>query len=153
MFAAAFGGELRAAFALCRQIGSLAVVRRGISWPILFSSSSWIRSLFIQYPGDVAAYVGSHTLDRFADLRARVKEVIRRKARAIYSATRAGGEEPLYDGCVLVGHSLGSVIAYDTLNRLILDDEAVSLGQAAGPPLRAAERTTLGFKPHLYPPR
>jgi hypothetical protein len=142
-FAAAFAGELRAAFALCRQIGSLSLVRRGISWPLLFLLSAWIRSLFVQYPGDVAAYVGSHTLDRFADLRSRVKEAIRRKARAIYSATRVGGEEFLYDGCILVGHSLGSVIAYDTLNRLILDDESVSLGQAAGPALQAAERTRL----------
>ncbi|HEY6050046.1 MAG TPA: hypothetical protein VIZ58_02285, partial [Thermoanaerobaculia bacterium] len=44
-----------------------------------------------------------------------------------------------YAGCVLVGHSLGSVIAYDTLNRLILDDEAAG----AGAGLDAVARTPL----------
>jgi len=138
VFALALAGEIRAAVGLCREVASLSVVKRGISWPIFFVLSAWVRSLLVQYPGDVAAYVGSHTLDRFADLRGRIKETIGKKARAIYSAKTENGEF-LYGGCALVGHSLGSVIAYDTLNRLILDDE----GAAAGLRLDAAARTPL----------
>ena len=135
---AAFAGEVRAAIGLCREVASLSIVRRGISWPLLFLLSAWVRSLLVQYPGDVAAYVGSHTLDRFADLRARIKETVGKKARAVYAARDETGGF-LYSGCVLVGHSLGSVIAYDTLNRLILDDEAA----LAGASLDMVERTPL----------
>jgi hypothetical protein len=134
----AFAGEVRAAVGLCREVASLSVVRRGIAWPLLFLLSAWVRSLLVQYPGDVAAYVGSHTLDRFADLRGRIKETVGKKARAVYAARGEDGRF-LYAGCVLVGHSLGSVIAYDTLNRLILDDEAAAKGAA----LDAVARTPL----------
>ena len=46
-------------------------------------------------------------------------------------STRARGADGsfLYAGSRVVGHSLGSVIAYDTLNRLILDDEAAGGGE------------------------
>jgi hypothetical protein len=134
----AFAGEVRAAVGLCREVASLSLVKRGISWPLLFVLSAWVRSLLVQYPGDVAAYVGSHTLDRFADLRGRIKETVGKKAHAVYGARDATGGL-LYAGCVLVGHSLGSVIAYDTLNRLILDDETAGADAA----LDAVGRTPL----------
>ncbi len=124
--AVAFAGEIRAAAGLCRDLTSFTAIRRGASWPILFALSAWVRSLLVQYPGDVAAYVGSHTLDRFHDLRARVKETVGRKARAVYGAREAGTSEFAYAGLAVVGHSLGSVVAYDTLNRLILDDDAAA---------------------------
>ena len=141
--AVAFGGELRAALGLCRELTTLTVVRRGASWPILFALSAWVRSLLVQYPGDVAAYVGSHTLDRFHDLRARVKETVGTKARAVYGDRNAGTREFTYAELAVVGHSLGSVVAYDILNRLILDDEAAASGEAATPSLDVAARTRL----------
>jgi hypothetical protein len=89
----------------------------------LLLASYAVRRFLVQYLGDVAAYVTSYRIDRFADLRNRVKEVVRKTTAAIYEAT----EEPesrvwAYDGVAVVAHSLGSVIAYDALNELLLED-------------------------------
>jgi hypothetical protein len=123
-----------------------STILRGVAWPLLLGVSAFVRHLLIQYVGDVAAYVQPHTLDRFYDLRARIKEAIRKTARAIYAARQADGNF-LYESVTLVGHSLGSVIVYDTLNRLLLDDALAraqdALGGTASPAevLDAADRT------------
>jgi hypothetical protein len=94
--------------------------------------------VLIQYVGDVAAYIEPHTLNRFSELRERIKDAALRPARAVYAARRADGEFE-YDRVAVVGHSLGSVIAYDTLNRLLRDDQL-----ARGPrDLEVATRTFL----------
>jgi hypothetical protein len=121
---ASLAGELRAALGLCMTVADLPVVRRGISWPLLFGISAWVRSLLIQYPGDVAAYVTPQALDRFQKLRAEIKELVWKRAHAVYAAPHGGG--PLYSRCVVVGHSLGSVVAYDVLNRMIQEDETAA---------------------------
>jgi hypothetical protein len=140
---ACLGGEIRAALALCHEAATLPIVRRGISWPLLFAISAGIRSLLVQYPGDLAAYVTPQALDRFHELREEIKDIVWKRARAVYAASSddrdgaAGGF--LYERCAMVGHSLGSVIAYDTLNRLIQDDEAAPGGGAGtvpAPPTR-----------------
>lgn len=133
-------GELRAAVGLCATVVDLPVVRRGISWPLLFAISAWIRSLLVQYPGDVAAYVTPQALDRFQKLRAEIKELVWKRAHAVYAAAAAGATAgPLYSKCVVVGHSLGSVIAYDVLNRMIQEDETAAapgrLGVVARTPM------------------
>jgi hypothetical protein len=121
---ACLAGELRAAVGLCRTVADLPVVRRGISWPLLFGISAWVRSLLVQYPGDVAAYVTPQALDRFQKLRAEIKELVWKRAHAVYAAPH--GAAPLYSRCVVVGHSLGSVVAYDVLNRMIQEDETAA---------------------------
>lgn len=89
----------------------------------LLLASAAVRRLFVQYLGDVAAYVTSYTLDRFADVRNRIKEVARKTAKALYEATlNAESKVWAYDGVAVVAHSLGSVIAYDALNALLVDD-------------------------------
>lgn len=99
-------------------------------WGVLFAASWYIRKLFVQYMGDVAVYVDSHTLDRFDDMRKRIKARVFDLAKAVYS-------DPQYEHVALVGHSLGSVITYDTLNALINHDEL------NGKILDAAKRTKL----------
>lgn len=79
------------------------------------------RSFLVQYVGDVAAYVSPQALDRFSDLRTEIKDRIGRLAQAIVEAACDDGRFE-YDRIAFVGHSLGSVIAYDVLNRLILDE-------------------------------
>jgi hypothetical protein len=69
----------------------------------------------------VAAYVTPHTLDRFFDLRDKVRERVLRTARAIYHARGTDGRY-LYDRIAVVAHSLGSVVSYDCLNALINED-------------------------------
>ena len=127
---AAFAGEVRAALHLCHKAAGFPIVRRGLSWALLLALSAWIRSLLVQYVGDLAAYVASNTLDRFHDLRARIKDTVWKKVRAVYAAPSPGGGFA-YEKCVQVGHSLGSVIAYDILNRLILEDISAGGGKAA----------------------
>ena len=85
-----------------------------------------LRSFYIQYLGDVAVYVSSHTVNRFNDVRDRVRCVGRDAARALY-AEKAGGKF-LYDRVLVVGHSLGSVVAYDTLNSVLNEDVESGLG-------------------------
>lgn len=118
----------------------------------LFLASAWyasyqLRALYIQYMGDVAVYLSSHTLNVFADLRTQIRKTGYEAACAIYGAQRAGPQgEPLvregkpvfeYDEVLVVGHSLGSVVAYDTLNAVLNED--VALGRR----MKAEERTRL----------
>jgi hypothetical protein len=95
--------------------------RRLWVWAALISLSAFARSFLIQYLGDVAAYVSPHKLDRFNEIRERIREEVFKTACALYAARSADGT-PEYDQVALVGHSLGSVVAYDTLNYLINKD-------------------------------
>ena len=99
-------------------------------WVALLAVSWAIRGVMIQFPGDVAAYISTHTLDRFQEIRTRIKERVSSVAKAIYSSDE-------YEGVVWVGHSLGSVVVYDALNAIIMDDELV------GRKARAVARTRL----------
>jgi hypothetical protein len=144
IFLASLAGEIRAALALCTKVASVPILLRGISWPLLFAISAWVRSLLVQYPGDVAAYVTPQVLDRFHDLRDEIKQAVWTRARAVYAAASADGTGFLYERCAMVGHSLGSVIAYDTLNRLIQEDEsAPGVPATPLPRLNVVARTPL----------
>ena len=88
-------------------------------WIGLLALSAILRAVMIQFPGDVAAYISSHTLDRFQEIRTKIKEAVGKVAKAVYS-------DRSYEGVVWVGHSLGSVVVYDALNALIMDDELTS---------------------------
>ena len=68
----------------------------------------------VQYVGDVAIYVTSNKLDRFDEVRSKIKETARTVASAVFTAYDSAGPKFLYDKIAVVGHSLGSVIAYDT---------------------------------------
>jgi hypothetical protein len=106
-------------------------------WPFLILIAFQVRILFVQYVGDVAAYISPDQLDRFNEIRRKIKEQARETAAAIYSAKDLQGGGYEYGEIALVGHSLGSVISYDTLNRLVKDDEA------AGNPRDVLGRTKL----------
>jgi hypothetical protein len=83
---------------------------------LLFFVGRWF---LIQYVGDVAIYVSSNKLNGFYEVRNAIQETAYKVAAVIYSL-------PEYDRVIMMGHSLGSVVAYDTLNRMILED---SLGK------------------------
>jgi hypothetical protein len=83
---------------------------------------AWIRAFYIQYFGDVAAYVSSHKVNKFNEVREQVKAVGRDTARAVYEATDQTTGRLVYQKVLVVGHSLGSVVAYDTLNGMINED-------------------------------
>jgi hypothetical protein len=104
-------------------------------WPFLILFSAKVRELMVQYVGDVAIYVTPAKLDRFDEVRSKIKEAARSVASAIFTAYEPNTTKFVYDHVAVVGHSLGSVIAYDTVNRLMLDD------WLSGHALGIAERT------------
>lgn len=112
------GFELTALLASGRTLqsawgGSLA--HQALAWPLVVFLGAGVRWFLIAYAGDVAVYVQPQKLDRFAKLRQEIKDCVLTTARAVY-------REP-YEKIVLVGHSLGSVVVYDVLNRLLLLDD------------------------------
>ena len=104
-------------------------------WAFLGFLSAQVRTLLVEYPGDVAIYITPNKVDRFDKVRQEIKDIALKSATAVYTAAEGG--EPLYGKIGVIGHSLGSVIAYDTLNALI------NLDELSGRPLGIVERTCL----------
>ncbi len=98
-----------------------------VTWGLALWTCSAARSYLVQSLGDVAAYVSAYSVNKFWEVRASIKDAALTVARAIYGAKRvspagAETEEFEYARVIVVGHSLGSVLAYDTLNTLIKQD-------------------------------
>lgn len=92
------------------------LAQHGLTIWLLMLVVSWkVRNLIVQYLGDVAAYIDSHSLDRFSNMRRDIKTAVFDLAKAVYTQH--------YERIVMIGHSLGSVVIYDTLNALINHDE------------------------------
>ncbi|MBM3818693.1 MAG: hypothetical protein FJW14_06710 [Acidimicrobiia bacterium] len=89
------------------------------AWGGALVFSWYVKRVLVQYAGDVMVYVTAHQVNRFAELREKIQATAARVATTLY---RQGG----YKRYVFVGHSLGSVVAYDTLNRLILEETHAS---------------------------
>jgi hypothetical protein len=111
--------------------GPAEAIQHGLAWPLVLIVSAVVRSFLVEYAGDVAAYVQPQVVDRFDKLRREIRETVLKTARAVYAATE-------YDDIILVGHSLGSVVMYDALNRLLTDCEI-----DGGDPATVASRTRL----------
>jgi hypothetical protein len=93
---------------------------------------TWLlRYALIEYVGDVAVYVSSYKISRFEETRNKIQETVGAVFRQVYQS-----ETEQYDSVVIVGHSLGSLIAYDALNAMISWDEDENRGQA-----KVVERT------------
>lgn len=80
------------------------------------------RGFLVTYVGDVAAYVSAHKVNKFFEVRQQIKDVGLKSARAAYEARNPVTNRFEYDEVLVVGHSLGSVVAYDTLNSMINRD-------------------------------
>ncbi|HEY1424964.1 MAG TPA: hypothetical protein VGF20_16040, partial [Candidatus Acidoferrum sp.] len=106
-------------------------------WPALLALSKQVRDLMVEYAGDVAIYVDSNKLDRFDKIRKAIKQVALDSVMGIYTARNADDSDFEYSKIAVVGHSLGSVIAYDTLNQLL------NLDDIGGHPVGIAGRTCL----------
>ena len=98
-------------------------------WAIVTSLLFWalvagllvLRTKIMQYVGDVAAYISPFKASKFQSLRNDIQKVGFDAASYVYGFTSA--EVPRYRKVLFVGHSLGSVIAYDTLNAIINLDQ------------------------------
>jgi len=108
-------------------------------WAGLIVLSITIRGVLVQYVGDVVVYVASHSLDRFFQTRALIRDRVYQALRSLYAMQVEG--KPVYDEVIVIGHSLGSLVAYDTLDRLISEDEAARASPARF--LKVVARTPL----------
>lgn len=111
------------------QTDTAAAIQSGLAWALLVLASAYIRQVLVQFMGDVAVYVMPYKLDAFADLRREIRDTSYKVAKGIYEMTQGAqgaAANKTYDRVIIVGHSLGSVIAYDVLNQLIREDEAAS---------------------------
>jgi hypothetical protein len=130
------GNEFFSVFRAVSGKTTIAATQTALAWPLLIILSAFIRQVLIQFVGDVAIYVMPYKLDAFNDLRKEIRETVYKVARAVYALKNSAGRHE-YDHVILVGHSLGSVIAYDILNRLIHED------RETGNSINAVARTPL----------
>jgi hypothetical protein len=91
---------------------------------VLLLAFAWVvRYFVVEYVGDVAIYVSSYKVSRFDAVRDKILQEACSVARHIYSAGISDDSHPAYDSVDIVGHSLGSVVSYDTLNACIHWDQ------------------------------
>ena len=122
-----------------------------IAWAALVGLVFLIRYFIVGYVGAVAAYLAPYKDSKFDELRSAIQKVGLDAARLIYYGNKhtAGAEKappetpnaewiPDYQNIVFVAHSLGTVLAYDTLNAIFNIENTSNL---PGAPNRAVERT------------
>lgn len=90
-----------------------------LGWFALIAEALVVRYFLIEYVGDVAAYISPYKDSKFDELRHEIQKVGFDAGRTIYGFGPPNFAVPHYSKIVVVGHSLGSVLAYDTLNALI----------------------------------
>ena len=107
-----------------------------LGWYLLVAEIFFVRYFLIEYAGDVAAYISPYKDSKFEDIRTKIQAIGLNVAKVIYGFGNVTAV-PDYERIVFAGHSLGSVLAYDTLNAVI------NLDLTSGTPgsKRVAERT------------
>jgi len=80
----------------------------------------YFRYFLVQFVGDVAAYISPYKSSKFDEVRRNIQKAGLDVGKVVYGLDPTGTRDyPNYSRIVVVGHSLGSVVAYDTLNALI----------------------------------
>ena len=97
-------------------------------WLVLIAEAYYVRYFIIEYVGDVAAYISPYKDSKFDDIRHRIQTIGLNVGKVIYGFDTSA-TVPNYNRVVMVGHSLGSVLAYDTLNALINQDSIDASGK------------------------
>jgi hypothetical protein len=121
------------------------------AWLALVGLAFFLRYFLVEYVGDVAGYLAAYKASKFDELRGAIQKVGLDAARLVYYGSKPGPDAakppaeasvpswiPDYENIVLVGHSLGTVLAYDTLNAIF---NMENTGNPPGAPNRAVERT------------
>ena len=86
-----------------------------VVWGFAIWLAARTRGVLVQYVGDVVVYVSAFQVSRFEEIRDKIQGTGRRVLCTLYAS---GG----YGSHLVVGHSLGSVVAYDALNAAIARD-------------------------------
>lgn len=135
---------------LKRSISLDAVLKAGFS-TLLWAAALYVtwrtRRWMVQYLGDVAIYLSSSELDKYWRLSDEIKRECHRVPNAVYRAVALDESKVRrfqYNRVVVAGHSLGSVIAYDTLNSLVQRDLANDSRMAVQAVFRTKTLLTFG---------
>jgi hypothetical protein len=113
------------------HIGLMVALSLGLAIVIAYAGRWFLR----EYVGDVAAYVSSYSLSKFDELRNSIQKASLGVFQPVYgeesqeskvrrAAAREAKTHPEpeiqfeYEEIVVLGHSLGSVVAYDTIDAL-----------------------------------
>ena len=91
---------------------------RAVGWYLLIGQAFFVRYFLIEYAGDVAAYISPFKASKFDSIRTDIQAIGLNVARVVYGFEPVRGV-PHYQRIVIAGHSLGSVLAYDTLNAIL----------------------------------
>lgn len=73
----------------------------------------WLKGLIVGYVGDIAVYANADVKASSYEARSKILKEVRKAILRLIRSPEG------YERIVLAGHSLGSVIAYDVLNRLL----------------------------------
>ena len=79
--------------------------------------------ILVKYLGDIALYVTADERSEFFRTRSEILEGSTKQLRSLLA-------DPQYEAVYVAGHSLGSVIAYDTINRIVREVRAASTDAA-----------------------
>ncbi|WP_133468853.1 hypothetical protein [Paraglaciecola marina] len=94
----------------CKEVGqSVLIVIITIGEILALCGLNWLKSKFTKYFGDVARYVRANPAN------INIRQAIRKGGIELVERIHQSGD---YDRIVIVGHSLGSIVAYDILNHL-----------------------------------
>jgi hypothetical protein len=132
-----------AAFLMAGAIPNFGGIGGIVLWIAAIAEVLLARYFLVQYVGDVAAYISPYKSSKFDELRRRIQKVGLDIGKVIYGVDPDPSKgHPDYARILMVGHSLGSVVAYDTLNALINFE---TVGVAAKPVLaRTSALITFG---------
>lgn len=111
---------------------------------LLWAAMGWLFAKLVgPYFGDVVRYVRAtpQTVEKRQQVRERGMDLLRR----LHVARDAGGA-PTYERIVVVGHSLGSIIAYDLLQHYWEEAGPTHHGGAAGKPWSPGAATSAAMR-------
>src|SRR5690348_7189261 len=132
-FVSARVAQWMAAFLMAGTIPNFGGIGGIVLWIAAIAEVLFARYFLVQYVGDVAAYISPYKSSKFDELRRRIQKVGLDIGKVIYGVDPDPSKgHPDYARILMVGHSLGSVVAYDTLNALINFE---TVGVAAKPVL------------------
>ena len=115
-----------------------------IGWILLLAEAFVVRYFLIEFVGDVAAYISPYKDSKFDEIRHQIQKVGLDVGKVIYGFGPPQPTTPQYTKIVIAGHSLGSVLAYDTLNALINQDNVSAAYDQRGVVQRTRALLTFG---------
>jgi hypothetical protein len=113
-------------------------------WILLVVEALVVRYFLIAYVGSVAAYISPYKDSKFEEIRTKIQNVGLSVGKVIYGFGPPQPAIPQYAKIVIAGHSLGSVLAYDTLNALINQDNVSAPADQRGVVQRTRALVTFG---------